>query len=111
MGMEGIVDVHDIRFHWELREGSPRGPARCTLHVAFGELTAARQYSEALTPDQAQTEAERLVPEQVDSRQRSAPPAPGVAGGPVRPTWARRALRRVLGWSRRMREKLSRTAE
>jgi hypothetical protein len=63
MSMEGIVDVHDIRFHWELREGSPRGPARCTLHVAFGELTAARQYSEALTPDQAQTEAERLVPE------------------------------------------------
>jgi len=33
------------------------------------------------------------------------------AGGPVRPSWARRALRRVLGWSRRMREKLNRTAE
>ena len=31
--------------------------------TAWRELTAARQYSEALTPDQAQTEAERLVPE------------------------------------------------
>ncbi len=61
--MEGIVDVHDLRFHWELREGPPRGPARCTLHVAFGELTVARQYSEALTQDQAQTEAARLAPE------------------------------------------------
>jgi hypothetical protein len=61
--MEGIVDVHDLRFRWELREGTHRGPARCTLHVAFGELTLARQYSEALTQDQAQTEAERLAPE------------------------------------------------
>jgi hypothetical protein len=61
--MEGIVDVHDLRFRWELREGTPRGPARCTLHVAFGELTLARQYAEALTQDQAQTEAARLAPE------------------------------------------------
>jgi hypothetical protein len=61
--MEGIVDVHDLRFHWELRDAAPRGPARCTLHVAFGELTLARQYAEALTKDQAQTEAARLAPE------------------------------------------------
>ena len=61
--MEGIVDVHDLRFRWELRESAPRGPARCTLHVAFGELTLARQYSETLTQDHAQTEAARLVPE------------------------------------------------
>jgi len=63
MGMEGIVDVHDLRFNWELREANPHGPARCTLHVAFGELTLARQYSETLTHAQAQTEAERLAPE------------------------------------------------
>lgn len=61
--MEGIVEVDDIRFCWELREATPRGPARCTLHVAFGELTLARQYAETLTQDQAQTEAERLAPE------------------------------------------------
>jgi hypothetical protein len=63
MEMEGIVDLHDLRFHWELRAGTARGPARCTLHVAFGELSVARQYAEALTQDQAQTEAERLAPE------------------------------------------------
>ena len=61
--MEGTVDVYDVKFHWELQESPPRGPARCTLHVAFGELTMARQYSEALTKDQAQTEAARLAPE------------------------------------------------
>ena len=61
--MEGIVEVDDIRFCWELRDSNPRGPAKCTLHVAFGELTLARQYVEALTQDQAQTEAERLAPE------------------------------------------------
>jgi hypothetical protein len=61
--LEGIVDIHDLRFRWELREGPARGPARCTLHVAFGELTMARQYSETLTKDEAQTEAARLVPE------------------------------------------------
>ena len=61
--MEGIVEVDDIRFHWELRESARRGPARCTLHVAFGELTLARLYSEPLTQDQAQTEAERLAPD------------------------------------------------
>jgi capsular polysaccharide export protein len=33
------------------------------------------------------------------------------ADGPVRPSWARRALRRVLGWTRRMREKVSRKEE
>jgi capsular polysaccharide export protein len=33
------------------------------------------------------------------------------ASGPVRPSWARRALRRVLGWTRRMREKMNRTVE
>lgn len=61
--MDGIVEVDDIRFHWELVESAPRGPARCTLHVAFGELTLARPYAEALTQDQAQSEAERLAPE------------------------------------------------
>jgi hypothetical protein len=61
--MEGIVEVDDIRFRWELSDSKPRGPAKCTLHVAFGELTVARQYAEVLTKDQAQSEAERLAPE------------------------------------------------
>jgi capsular polysaccharide export protein len=33
------------------------------------------------------------------------------ADGPVRPSWARRALRRVLGWTRRMRDRVSRKEE
>jgi capsular polysaccharide export protein len=33
------------------------------------------------------------------------------ADGPVRPSWARRALRRVLGWTRRMRDKVGRKEE
>jgi hypothetical protein len=61
--MEGIIEVDDCRFRWELQESTRRGPARCTLHVAFGELTLARQYSETLTQDQARTEATRLAPE------------------------------------------------
>jgi hypothetical protein len=60
--MEGTVDLNDLRFRWQLLE-APRGPARCTLHVAFGELNVARQYAESLTRDQAQSEAARLAPE------------------------------------------------
>jgi capsular polysaccharide export protein len=33
------------------------------------------------------------------------------AGGATRPSWARRALRRVLGWTRRVREKVGRKAQ
>jgi capsular polysaccharide export protein len=33
------------------------------------------------------------------------------AGGATRPSWARRALRRVLGWTRRVREKVARKAQ
>jgi hypothetical protein len=60
--MEGTVDLHDLRFRWELRD-VPRGPARCTLHVAFGELGIARPYAAKMTRDEAQKEAARLVPE------------------------------------------------
>ena len=61
--MEGIVDLHDLRLHWELRASPPKAPARCALHVAYGQLGRSRLYVELLTREQAQREAERLAPE------------------------------------------------
>jgi len=59
--MEGIVDLRDLRLHWEVRPSLPKGPARCALHVAYGELGVSRLYADVLTKEQAQNEAERLA--------------------------------------------------
>jgi hypothetical protein len=61
--MEGVVDLRDLRLNWEVRASGKKGPARCALHVAYGQLGVSRLYVEDLTREQAQKEAERLAPE------------------------------------------------
>ena len=63
MEMEGTVDLRDMRLNWEVRVSAPKGPARCALHVAYGQLGVSRLFVEELTREQAQKEAERLAPE------------------------------------------------
>ena len=58
--MEGTIELHGLRFRWKVTRG--RGPARHSLYVQFGNRSVNRAYLRPLSREEAEDEAEKLVP-------------------------------------------------
>ena len=64
--MGGVFTFRQVGIAWHLKEDGEfkgNGVRHCVLEVKFGDVAISRRFPELLTPEEAQTEVDKIAPE------------------------------------------------